>query len=345
MFAFRDRRAKKRDFRKLFIIRLSAAAEMRGLRYSRLIHGLRLAKIGLDRKSLSELAIHDPETLRRDRRPGPRGARQARRGRAGPAAGEDGLSRSRSARPDRRPIAPARRPDRPRKLRCHPLDPAANPRLAELDALRSRGPGGLRAGGHARRGRGGADRVPGQKQGRVKAAQERLKSLEPAGKRAYGQRFNAVKQALEAACEAAQAAGRAAARSRPARSTSRCPASGPELGHRHPLTQTADELIDLFGRFGFAVARGPEVEDIRHNFDALNIPPSPPGARPARQLLPLRRDDAPEPDEHGADPGHGEPAAAGPGDRHRPGLSARHGRRDALVHVPPDRGPDGRPRA
>jgi large subunit ribosomal protein L20 len=63
MFAFRDRRAKKREFRKLFIIRLSAAAEMRGLRYSRLIHGVRLAQIGLDRKSLSELAIHDPETF------------------------------------------------------------------------------------------------------------------------------------------------------------------------------------------------------------------------------------------------------------------------------------------
>ncbi len=63
MFAFRDRRAKKREFRKLFIIRLTAAAEMRGVRYSRLIHGLRLAKIGLDRKSLSELAIHDPETF------------------------------------------------------------------------------------------------------------------------------------------------------------------------------------------------------------------------------------------------------------------------------------------
>lgn len=63
MFAFRDRRAKKRQFRRLFITRLSAAAEMRGLRYSRLIHGLRLANIGLDRKSLSELAIHDPETF------------------------------------------------------------------------------------------------------------------------------------------------------------------------------------------------------------------------------------------------------------------------------------------
>jgi large subunit ribosomal protein L20 len=63
MFAFRDRRTRKREFRKLFIIRLTAAAEMRGLRYSRLIHGLRLAGIGLDRKSLSELAIHDPATF------------------------------------------------------------------------------------------------------------------------------------------------------------------------------------------------------------------------------------------------------------------------------------------
>jgi large subunit ribosomal protein L20 len=63
MFAFRDRRAKKRDFRRLFITRLTAAAEMRGLKYSRLIHGLRLAGIGLDRKSLSELAIFDAETF------------------------------------------------------------------------------------------------------------------------------------------------------------------------------------------------------------------------------------------------------------------------------------------
>lgn len=63
MFAFRDRRARKRDFRKLFTVRLSAAAEMRGLRYSRFIYGLRLANIQLNRKSLSELAIFDPETF------------------------------------------------------------------------------------------------------------------------------------------------------------------------------------------------------------------------------------------------------------------------------------------
>src|SRR4029450_5372128 len=63
VFAYRDRRTKKRDFRKLWITRLSAAAEMRGLRYSRLIQGRRVAEVGLDRKSLSELAIHDPETF------------------------------------------------------------------------------------------------------------------------------------------------------------------------------------------------------------------------------------------------------------------------------------------
>ena len=63
VYAFRDRRVRKRDFRKLWIVRVNAACRMRGLRYSRLIHGLRLAKISLDRKSLSELAIHDPETF------------------------------------------------------------------------------------------------------------------------------------------------------------------------------------------------------------------------------------------------------------------------------------------
>ena len=63
MFAYRDRRNRKREFRKLFTVRVSAAAEMRGLRYSRFIQGLKLLGIGLDRKSLSELAIHDPETF------------------------------------------------------------------------------------------------------------------------------------------------------------------------------------------------------------------------------------------------------------------------------------------
>ena len=58
-FAFRDRRARKREFRKLWIIRINAACRERGLRYSEFIHGLAIAKIELDRKSLSEIAIFD----------------------------------------------------------------------------------------------------------------------------------------------------------------------------------------------------------------------------------------------------------------------------------------------
>ena len=59
-YAYRDRRVRKREFRKLWIIRLNAAARLRGLRYSELVHGLKKAQIGLDRKMLSEMAIHDP---------------------------------------------------------------------------------------------------------------------------------------------------------------------------------------------------------------------------------------------------------------------------------------------
>lgn len=60
-YAFRDRRAKKRSMRQLWIIRLNAAVREQGIRYSQFIHGLGLAKIGLDRKILSDMAIHDPD--------------------------------------------------------------------------------------------------------------------------------------------------------------------------------------------------------------------------------------------------------------------------------------------
>jgi large subunit ribosomal protein L20 len=59
-FAFRDRRNKKREFRALWITRLSAACRMHGLQYSQFINGLKIANIELNRKSLSELAISDP---------------------------------------------------------------------------------------------------------------------------------------------------------------------------------------------------------------------------------------------------------------------------------------------
>ena len=60
MYAYRDRKARKRDFRKLWIARINAATRMNNLSYSKFIHGLKLAGVELDRKVLAELAISDP---------------------------------------------------------------------------------------------------------------------------------------------------------------------------------------------------------------------------------------------------------------------------------------------
>lgn len=63
VYAFRDRRAKKGDFRRLWIMRINAAARENGLSYSRLISGLRLAEIEVDRKILAELAVNEPDAF------------------------------------------------------------------------------------------------------------------------------------------------------------------------------------------------------------------------------------------------------------------------------------------
>ena len=59
VFAYRDRKTKRRNFRRLWIIRVNAAARMHGIRYSQFINGLLKAKIELDRKTLAEMAVHD----------------------------------------------------------------------------------------------------------------------------------------------------------------------------------------------------------------------------------------------------------------------------------------------
>lgn len=58
-YAFRDRRNRKRDFRRLWISRINAAARLNGLTYSRLVHGLRQAEVQVDRKVLADLAVRD----------------------------------------------------------------------------------------------------------------------------------------------------------------------------------------------------------------------------------------------------------------------------------------------
>jgi large subunit ribosomal protein L20 len=62
-YAFRDRRVRKREFRRLWIVRINAACRMRGIRYGQLINTLAILDVGLNRKSLAEVAVRDPGTF------------------------------------------------------------------------------------------------------------------------------------------------------------------------------------------------------------------------------------------------------------------------------------------
>lgn len=62
-YAYRDRKARKRDFRSLWIVRINAGARMHGLSYSTLVNGLKKAGIELDRKVLADMAVHEPEAF------------------------------------------------------------------------------------------------------------------------------------------------------------------------------------------------------------------------------------------------------------------------------------------
>ena len=64
-FAYRDRKARKRDFRRLWIVRINAAAREHEMSYSSLMHGLKLAGVDLDRKTLADIAVRDPAAVRR----------------------------------------------------------------------------------------------------------------------------------------------------------------------------------------------------------------------------------------------------------------------------------------
>ena len=64
-YAYRDRRTRKRDFRRLWITRINAAARREGISYSQLMHGLKEAGVDVNRKMLADIAVRDPETFRR----------------------------------------------------------------------------------------------------------------------------------------------------------------------------------------------------------------------------------------------------------------------------------------
>lgn len=132
------------------------------------------------------------------------------------------------------------------------------------------------------------------RKGRITDLMKGLGKLDPDARRAAGQELNAVKSAVADAIEArkqildnAELDARLAAESIDVS----LPVRPEEQGLLHPISQTLDEAIAIFGEMGLSVAEGPEIEDDFHNFGALNIPPE----HPARQMhdtfyLPERED-------------------------------------------------------
>jgi len=114
--------------------------------------------------------------------------------------------------------------------------------------------------------------------GRLKDAMAALKALPGAEKPAAGKRLNELKAALEAAF-AERKAIVGARPSGPIVDVTE-PGAACGVGRQHVLTRTIDGIVDVFGRMGFSVVEGPEVEDEWHNFNALNIPDGHPAREP-----------------------------------------------------------------
>ena len=107
--------------------------------------------------------------------------------------------------------------------------------------------------------------------GRIKALMATLKSVPRDQKPQFGQRANALRHHLQEAYQTRRAQVGSDSRVTPGPDVT-LPGEPPRLGRQHIITQTINELIEVFGRMGFEVATGPQVEDEYHNFVALNIP-------------------------------------------------------------------------
>jgi phenylalanyl-tRNA synthetase alpha chain len=119
--------------------------------------------------------------------------------------------------------------------------------------------------------------------GAIKALMALLKEVPKEQKRQFGQNANALRQELQEGFEGKkQSLGGSAkpqATGKPLLDVTE-PGAPPKLGRQHIITQTVDELIEVFGRMGFDAVTGPEVEDEHHNFVALNIPKQHPARDP-----------------------------------------------------------------
>ncbi len=120
--------------------------------------------------------------------------------------------------------------------------------------------------------------------GLLKTASDQLKTLPNDQKRGYGSKLNTVKQAVQAAYDAAKASVGQKSGNRESlvdiTEPGRLSFADYHPGSLHIIHQTIDALTDLFGRMGFSIAQGPELEDEFHNFEALNVPRQHPARDP-----------------------------------------------------------------
>ncbi|MCB0774326.1 MAG: phenylalanine--tRNA ligase subunit alpha, partial [Flavobacteriales bacterium] len=118
------------------------------------------------------------------------------------------------------------------------------------------------------------------KNGKVTALLDAFKNVPPEEKRLWGQRLNQLKQAARSRWEELKAAAEAGPASADDTVEATRPALTAHAGSLHPISIVRQRIINVFGHIGFTVSQGPEVEDDRHNFGALNFPPE----HPARDM-------------------------------------------------------------
>ena len=118
------------------------------------------------------------------------------------------------------------------------------------------------------------------KKGELTALMEQFKSVAPELKREYGQKINALKQAILAKIESLREAAAAKATSDVKIEDMSRPGSAEQLGSRHPISLVKNEICEIFARLGYTIADGPEIEDDHHVFSSLNFPPE----HPARDM-------------------------------------------------------------
>lgn len=120
----------------------------------------------------------------------------------------------------------------------------------------------------------------GRKNGRLKALSEKMRDIDVADRPVFGKNINALKNLVNDRLGEAQQMLRGLNQNSGATIDLTLPGRVPTLGSLHPLTQTAEEIQEIFKAYGFTIAEGPEIEDDWHNFTSLNFPPD----HPARDM-------------------------------------------------------------